>query len=84
MTAKIMLERKRKWHERPRACPLCQTKTDVLDYKDVARLQVFVRNGKIVQRKSSGNCARHQRMVARAVKRAREMALISYGIDSGR
>lgn len=57
----------------------CSEKTIVIDYKDVTRLRRFVtERGKILPRRVSGNCARHQRVMARAVKQARELALLPY------
>jgi small subunit ribosomal protein S18 len=57
----------------------CSEKTTVIDYKDVSRLRRFVtERGKILPRRVSGNCARHQRVMARAVKQARELALLPY------
>jgi small subunit ribosomal protein S18 len=50
-----------------------------VDYKDIGRLRRFVtERGKILPRRVSGNCARHQRVLAVAVKRARELALLPY------
>lgn len=50
-----------------------------IDYKDIKTLQgLLTDRGKIVPRRISGNCARHQRLLTRAVKRARHIALISY------
>jgi small subunit ribosomal protein S18 len=64
---------------RRRFCRLCQEKITHLDYKDIKRLERFITDrGKIVPRRSSGNCARHQRMIARAIKRARFLALLPY------
>lgn len=61
-------------------CRFCQEKTKtVLDYKDVARLQKFMtERGKILPSRISGNCAKHQRMVARAIKLSRSIALLPY------
>jgi small subunit ribosomal protein S18 len=64
---------------RRRFCRLCKDNTTSIDYKDIKRLQSFINDrGKIVSRRSSGNCARHQRMIARAIKRARFVALLPY------
>ncbi len=64
---------------RRRFCRLCREKINYIDYKDIKRLQNFITDrGKIVSRRSSGNCARHQRMIARAIKRARFVALLPY------
>jgi small subunit ribosomal protein S18 len=60
-------------------CQLCVDQTKYLDYKDVAALRKFLSDrGKIRARRVTGNCTRHQRMVATAVKNAREMALLPY------
>ena len=64
--------------KRPR-CRFCQDNVSRVDYKDVNNLQNLVSpQGKIVSRRRSGNCARHQRMVQRAIKRARYIGLLSY------
>lgn len=62
-----------------KVCIFCVDKIDEIDYKDVAKLRKFItEKGKILPRRMSGVCAKHQRMVAQAVKRARVMALIPY------
>ncbi|MFC1658470.1 30S ribosomal protein S18 [Candidatus Omnitrophota bacterium] len=64
---------------RRRFCRLCKEKISYLDYKDIKRLERFTTDrGKIISRRSSGNCAKHQRLVARAIKRARAIALLPY------
>ena len=55
-------------------CSLCADKVTEIDYKDAAKL-------KIIPRRITGNCAEHQRMIAKAIKRAREAAIISYTFD---
>jgi small subunit ribosomal protein S18 len=60
-------------------CRFCRERVEFVDYKDLARLdRACARNGKIVSRKRSGNCALHQRQVKRAVKRARFMGFLTY------
>jgi len=72
---------------RRRYCHFCKEKIDEVDYKDYSALRRFISDkGKIKPRRTSGSCRRHQRQVARAIKRAREMALLPYvmmgsGID---
>jgi len=62
-----------------KVCNFCVDKVDVVDYKDTLRLKRFLtERGKILPRRITGNCAFHQRMIAEAVKRSRETALISY------
>lgn len=64
---------------RRRYCSFCKEKVDQVDYKDVTALRRFVSDrGKIKTRRVSGACRRHQRQVAAAIKRAREMALLPY------
>lgn len=65
-----------------KVCVFCAEKVDELDYKDVTKVKKFItEKGKILPRRVSGVCAKHQRMVATAVKRARVMALIPYRAD---
>ena len=62
-----------------RSCQFCRDKVDEVDYKNVNQLRRFVsEKGKIRSRRITGACRRHQRQVALAVKRAREMALLPY------
>lgn len=64
---------------RRKFCYFCVNKLDELDYKDLAVVRRFVNDkNKISARRSTGTCAKHQRRVAEAVKRAREMALLAY------
>ncbi|MFH1032524.1 MAG: 30S ribosomal protein S18 [Chloroflexota bacterium] len=62
-----------------RVCPFCAVKTAVIDYKDPDKLRAFISDsGKIEPRRKSGTCARHQRTLAIAIKRARQIALLPY------
>ncbi len=64
---------------RRKNCKLCAERADGVDFRDTARLSKFTsERGKILPRRISGNCARHQRQLARAVKRARAIALLPY------
>lgn len=64
---------------RRKSCTLCQNKVDAIDYKDVETLRKFVsERGKLKGRGNTGSCRRHQTQIARAVKRAREIALLPY------
>ncbi len=64
---------------RRRGCEFCQRKTDVVDYKDVDLLRRYVtERGKIDARRKVSTCAKHQRTVAQAIKRARHIALLPY------
>jgi small subunit ribosomal protein S18 len=72
---------RRDYRRRPKrkVCSFCTDKATLIDYKDVNRLRRFVtERGKILPRRVSGNCARHQRILAVAIKRARELALLPY------
>jgi small subunit ribosomal protein S18 len=72
---------RRDYRRRPKrkVCSFCAEKATSIDYKDVNRLRRFVtERGKILPRRVSGNCARHQRALAVAIKRARELALLPY------
>lgn len=60
-------------------CAFCEDKIDKIDYKDVARLRKYIsERAKILLRRISGNCARHQRQLTVAIKRARHVALLPY------
>ena len=64
---------------RRKVCNFCVDKAESIDYKDVAKLRKYLtESGKILPRRMTGVCARHQRELAVAVKRARQMALIPY------
>lgn len=66
-------------------CHFCRKKVDSIDYKDLGTLQRYIsERGKIKPRRTSGNCAQHQNMLANAIKRAREMALIPYTVQKVR
>jgi small subunit ribosomal protein S18 len=68
---------------RKRGCFFCKDKVDEIDYKNANQLRRYVsEKGKIRSRRITGACRRHQRQVAVAVKRAREMALLPYVADS--
>ena len=64
---------------RRRVCRFCADKDAVIDYKDPQALKYFVtERGKIVPRRISGSCAKHQRAITRAIKQARLIALLPY------
>jgi small subunit ribosomal protein S18 len=68
---------------RKRGCWFCKEKVEEIDYKNAHQLRRYVsEKGKIRSRRITGACRRHQRQVAVAVKRAREMALLPYVSDS--
>ena len=64
---------------RRKVCTFCVDKVEHIDYKDVAKLRRFItERGKILPRRISGNCAKHQRQVTVAIKRARNIALLPF------
>ena len=68
--------------QRRKICRFCIEKVDLIDWKDVKLLQSYIpERGKILPRRISGNCATHQRMLAEAIKRARNIALLPYTTD---
>lgn len=70
---------------RRKPCPQCRDKIEQVDYKDISSLRRFISDkGKIRSRRITGACRRHQRQIAQAVKRAREVALLPYVNASGR
>lgn len=67
---------------RKKVCAFCVDKIDHIDYKDTTRLRKYVtERAKILPRRVSGTCAKHQRQLTVAIKRARHMALMSYLSD---
>ena len=64
---------------RKKVCPLCANKDLVLDYKNADQLKKFINDkGKILPRRATGACAKHQRDITTAVKRARHIAILPY------
>mgnify|MGYP001076502974 CR=1 FL=1 len=64
---------------RRKVCRFCADKSLVIDYKDPKTLRFFTtERGKIIPRRISGNCAKHQRALTQAIKRARQLALMPY------
>ena len=67
---------------RRKVCAFCVDKVENIDYKDAAKLRRFItERGKILPRRISGNCAKHQRQVTVAIKRARNIALLPFTSD---
>ncbi|MCL2456616.1 MAG: 30S ribosomal protein S18 [Defluviitaleaceae bacterium] len=70
---------KRRGRRKKRVCQFCVDKVAAIDYKDIAKLRKYVsERGKILPRRVTGNCAKHQRAMTMNVKRARHMALMVY------
>lgn len=65
-----------------KVCQFCVDKIASVEYKDATRLRRYLtERGKILPRRISGNCAKHQRQVTIAIKRARQVALLPYSLD---
>jgi small subunit ribosomal protein S18 len=68
--------------KRRKVCYYCQNNLDAVDFKNTELLRKFVsERGKILPRRATGACAKHQRMIAIAIKRARHMALLPFVKD---
>ena len=75
-----MINKKRR--KKKRVCQFCACKDARIDYKNTQRLQKYVtERGKILPRRISGTCAKHQRELTVAIKRARNIALLPYTLD---
>lgn len=73
------MKRERGRRSRRRVCSFCVDKVEGIDYKDTGRLRRYIsERGKIIPRRISGNCAKHQRQMTIAVKRARIVALMPF------
>jgi small subunit ribosomal protein S18 len=71
--------RKERMPLKKRFCRFCADKTSVIDYKDAKKLEYFItERGKIVSTRISGNCAKHQRVLRDAIKKARFISLLPY------
>ena len=74
-------QKRRPMHRRKKVCVFCG-KDNVIDYKDTAKLKKYVsERGKILPRRITGTCAKHQRALTVAIKRARHVALMPYVQD---
>lgn len=72
-------KKKRRIYHRRKVCRFCADSNLVIDYKDQKLLKYFItERGKIIPRRISGTCARHQRTLTHAIKRARTIALLPY------
>ncbi len=67
---------------RRKVCQFCVDKVDSIDYKDVPKLRKYItERGKILPRRISGTCAKHQRVLTEAIKRSRNIALLPFTTD---
>jgi small subunit ribosomal protein S18 len=77
-----MMQQRRRGRRKKKVCVFTAEKITYIDYKDTKRLRNFIsERGKILPRRISGNCAKAQRMLTVAIKRARHMALLPYTQD---
>ena len=68
--------------EEKKVCVFCASENNVIDYKDTNKLKRYVsERGKILPRRITGNCAKHQRALTVAIKRARHVALMPYPVE---
>jgi small subunit ribosomal protein S18 len=75
-------DRKRYVFRRRKVCKFCENKINYIDYKNVQMLLPYIpERGKILPKRISGVCSKHQRMLSKAIKRARHIALIPYTTD---
>ena len=74
--------KRRPMRRRKKVCVFCGDKNNTIDFKDVNKLKRYVsERGKILPRRITGTCAKHQRALTVAVKRARHIALMPYTLD---
>ena len=77
-----MVQQKRRGRRKKRVCAYCAEKINSIDYKEAAKLRKYIsERGKILPRRITGNCAKHQRALTIAIKRARHIALMPYTQD---
>ena len=70
------------FHRRKKVCVFCAKDAEPIDYKDVAKLRRYIsERGKILPRRITGSCAKHQRALTTSIKRARHLALMPYVQD---
>ena len=75
-------DRNRNRKSRKKVCAFCADKIETIDYKDVPRLRRYLsERAKIIPRRATGTCARHQRQLTIAIKRARHLAFLPYISD---
>jgi small subunit ribosomal protein S18 len=76
------MKRERGRRPRKRVCGFCIDKAVAIDYKDINKLKKYItERGKILPRRISGNCAKHQRQLTVAIKRARNVALLPFTME---
>jgi small subunit ribosomal protein S18 len=74
---------RRQYYRRRKVCKFCSEKIDVIDYKDVKLIGQFVSDrGKILPRRLTGTCSRHQHRLTAAIKRARNIAFLPFAAEA--
>ena len=72
----------RRFRPRRRICSFCADKTEKIDYKDINKLKKHINErGKILPRRITGNCSKHQRELTVAIKKSRQVALLPYSAE---
>jgi len=72
---------KKRFESRRKVCKLCADKIDKVDYKNIQFIKSFtMESGKILSRRITGTCAKHQRQITTAVKRDRNLAILPYSL----
>ena len=75
-------DRFQRGRKRRKVCSFCVDKVNDIDYKDTSKLRKFLSDrGKILPRRTTGVCAKHQRQLTEAIKRARHLAFLPYSAD---
>lgn len=73
------MQQNRRFRPRKKVCAFCKDKNKTINYKDLNSMKTFIsETGKILPRRITGTCSKHQRDVTVAVKRARQVALLAY------
>ena len=81
-SSKLDRERRRYVSRRRKVCKFCENDINYIDYKNVQMLLPYIpERGKILPKRISGVCSKHQRMLSKAIKRARHIALLPYRLD---
>jgi len=79
MATKKKTQRKKTFYSKRKICRFCANKDQLISYKDYNTLRHFIsERGKIIPRRISGNCSKHQREITRAIKRARVMSIMPF------
>lgn len=72
---------KRRFESRKKVCKICAEKIDTIDYKNIQFVKSFtMESGKILSRRITGTCAKHQRQITKAIKRDRNLAILPYSL----